>query len=1029
LAKINPIKIKQDADREEKAGRLDRAIALYRQLLDDNPKDWNTINKIGDLFARMSRVKEASDEYAKVADFYAKDGFHLKAIAIWKKINKLDATVLEPYLQLADLYAKQGLMMEAKAQYQIVVDEYLKRGRSREAGDVLRKMADIDPADLKIRSRLADIYLREGKTAQAVEEHVAIAEELNRKGHPAEALQVLEKGLKLDPGNARLRAELARAYVVQKNFGKAAEFLEDVLRAAPDDAAMLAQLGEAYLSNNRLDDADKVFSRLAGLNPEDLETKAQLARLKLARGDYDAACDALTPVVDRLAEQGKGDKALGLLQQVLQKNPSHVKTLIKLVELQRVLRNDRGIAAAYSQLSEAYIKGGELDRAASVLEILVSLEPQNQQYASKLQFVRNKMGGPQAPDLPPLEEEGFAVPFEEPALDVEVKAPEMMAAPTSFVVPQEIEASGPLSEEDKEFIEEHLAEGKVFRKYGLIDKAADQFEAVIARFPDHLETRQELLDVYKEKGQLTKAAQQCVALAQIYRLQGDLEAAEAAVTEAKGLAPEVVPEGLLQGPAAEPMPLEEEAALEAEALPIAEEGPAGELGLGLEAEAAAGGDGLPAIEEELPLAAEEELPLAAEEEIPLAAEEEVPLPAGGEEEIPLGAEAEEEIPLAGAGDELPVAPEAEEELPLDLEAAAEPPLAEPELGLEGAVPEPSLDASAELGLAGAEPAAAAGEDLGFPGDELPGLPGLEAPPPPEPVPAPVAAPAPLRAAPKAVAPAPAVPVEIQKVLAEVDSYMSLGFVDDARDALREVAARFPGHAGLAEKMAELGLGAEPSEEPVAAEPEAPAPPPMEAPSLEEALGGLSVPEPSVVEPPPVSEGGIDLGAELSELFSAQSAVEEAPQESVSQELGDAGLTEIFKEFKKGVDKQLGKEDYDTRYNLGIAYKEMGLIDEAIAEFQLAAKDEARLLECSSMLGICFMEKGMAKLAIKWFEKGLEAPGRRDEEYQGLRYDLAMAYEADGERRKALELFTDLYGQDANFRDVSAKVRELRAVLG
>ena len=65
------------------------------------------------------------------------------------------------------------------------------------------------------------------------------------------------------------------------------------------------------------------------------------------------------------------------------------------------------------------------------------------------------------------------------------------------------------------------------------------------------------------------------------------------------------------------------------------------------------------------------------------------------------------------------------------------------------------------------------------------------------------------------------------------------------------------------------------------------------------------------------------------------------------------------------------------------------MDEAIAEFQLAAKDESRMLECSSMLGICFLEKGMAKLAVKWFEKGLAAPGRSEEEYQGLRYDLAM----------------------------------------
>jgi tetratricopeptide (TPR) repeat protein len=157
-------------------------------------------------------------------------------------------------------------------------------------------------------------------------------------------------------------------------------------------------------------------------------------------------------------------------------------------------------------------------------------------------------------------------------------------------------------------------------------------------------------------------------------------------------------------------------------------------------------------------------------------------------------------------------------------------------------------------------------------------------------------------------------------------------------------------------------------------------------------------------------------------------VEEPPAEAAATQLGDAGLADIFKEFKKGVDKQLGKEDYDTRYNLGIAYKEMGLIDEAIAEFQLAAKDEARTLECSSMLGICFMEKGMPKLAVKWFEKGLKAPDRTEEEYQGLRYDLAMALEAAGEMDKALHMFTDLYGQDANFRDVAAKVRDLRAAL-
>jgi len=281
---------------------------------------------------------------------------------------------------------------------------------------------------------------------------------------------------------------------------------------------------------------------------------------------------------------------------------------------------------------------------------------------------------------------------------------------------------------------------------------------------------------------------------------------------------------------------------------------------------------------------------------------------------------------------------------------------------------------------------------------------------------------------------PAVPADLQRVLEEVEQYVSLGFIDDAKEALREVSARHPGHPAIQAQLAQLGLD-------LAEEPEAAAP---AGESLEDSLGGLGVEKaPSVTETadlvsepaaetaPDLSaaDSGLDLSDELGELFGAQAAVEEAPAAGGGTDLGDAGLADIFKEFKKGVDKQLGKEDYDTRYNLGIAYKEMGLLDEAIAEFQLAAKDEARLLECSSMLGICFMEKGMPKLAVKWFEKGLQAPGRSEEEYAGLRYDLAMAYEADGETKKALSLFTDLYGQDANFRDVAAKVRELRGAVG
>ncbi|HVR70142.1 MAG TPA: tetratricopeptide repeat protein, partial [Vicinamibacteria bacterium] len=572
MAKVNPVKLKQDADKLEKSGKLDQAIVLYRQIVEDNPRDWNTINKIGDLFAKLSKPREAGAEYAKVADFYTRDGFLLKAIAIWKKINKLDASAMEPYLQLAELYAKQGLMMEAKSQYQIVVDEHIKRGKNREAGDVLKKMAEIDPGDLKIRSKLADLYTREGSSDKAVEEHIAIAEELNKKGHLAEALQVLEKGLKLDPRSVRLRVELGRTHTVQKNYEKAAQYLEEAVRHAPGDMEVLARLGEAYLGGRKVEEAEAIFRRLIDLNPGDEDNRILMGRVCLLRDDFDGAYEHFLPAVDRLLAQRDAERAAALLQQITQRDATHVPSLAKLVDVYKALQKEAPLLAACSQLTEAYIKKSQLAEAASVLEFLVSREPFNQQHKTKLEMVRGRLGGAGArgggalEDAPPLEmvEEEFELDAPDPAGAPPPAFPARRAAagPVSAAPPAppkrpSITASGPLSDEEKEFIEEHLAEGKVFRKYGLVDKAVDQFEAVVARFPDNVEARQELKDLFKEKGQAEKVAEQSLVLAEIFRLKGDEAAAQAQDAEARSAMPEVAPAASAPPPVEEELPLED----------------------------------------------------------------------------------------------------------------------------------------------------------------------------------------------------------------------------------------------------------------------------------------------------------------------------------------------------------------------------------------------------------------------------------------------------------------------------------------
>ena len=106
---------------------------------------------------------------------------------------------------------------------------------------------------------------------------------------------------------------------------------------------------------------------------------------------------------------------------------------------------------------------------------------------------------------------------------------------------------------------------------------------------------------------------------------------------------------------------------------------------------------------------------------------------------------------------------------------------------------------------------------------------------------------------------------------------------------------------------------------------------------------------------------------------------------------------------------------------------MGLTDEAIGEFQLASKDPARAVECCSMLGLCFLEKGMPQLAVKWYRKGLEAPDIEESETVGLLYDLGCIYQDMGDLDMAYRTLLEVYGLNTNYRDVAARVRELEAV--
>jgi tetratricopeptide (TPR) repeat protein len=143
---------------------------------------------------------------------------------------------------------------------------------------------------------------------------------------------------------------------------------------------------------------------------------------------------------------------------------------------------------------------------------------------------------------------------------------------------------------------------------------------------------------------------------------------------------------------------------------------------------------------------------------------------------------------------------------------------------------------------------------------------------------------------------------------------------------------------------------------------------------------------------------------------------------------DSDVLSIFNDFKKGLDTKIDEKDHETHYNLGLAYKEIGLIDDAIKEFQLSRDNPQAFLSSSSMLSMCYQEKGLYSLAIEVLNGAVEKMKDRDEAYWAFKYDLAEVYGKNGNLKEAFDTYTEVYGWNAGFRDVLEKMKQLEVQI-
>jgi pilus assembly protein FimV len=946
-------------------GKVPQAIAEYQQILKFEPRDQVTLMTIGELYIRQGETFQAIDYFERLAQIFVGDGFLTKAIAVYKRIAKLAPEEIRPLEKLADLYVQQGVMSEARPLFLQLAEIHLKNNRQPEAVGLLKKLLLAEPDNLRIQIRLADLYQAMGQSREAVDTYVSAAQRALARGDQAESDKLADKALKIDVNCLAATIVKARSSSSQGNLTHAAELLEHAsdLDKGGEQTELLLDL---YLKAANWDKATALALRVLAADSKNFGPAQKIVESLLESGQSDRAMAIIGQIRVPMIDAGEHEVISRLQNELAARMPGRIEPLEWLVDFYGRTSDSFRLPDALAHLGDALAAANQLERAKTIFEQLVDRQPDSDSAKRKLDALLRKMGllpsEPAEPPPPaPKDDLQAAIP----------KAPSPKLRPDVDTVfapaagdepaPVSAPAEPQLDEETQKFIAQSLTDVDLFASYGLTQKAIGLLEAILRRAPRHTPTLEKLLDFVLGAGDDRRTAELASQLEQIHIDRADLRGAERF--------------GELRRRFQRAAGLTD--AELAASTAAHQEPPAATIPEVPTMEAAAEPEPVieePVLESKQPHVAEP----APAETVDVSASSG---PGDVQEEVDLSDEwasmLEDSHPAEPAIKPPPAKPAAP---PVPPEVAAEPVAAE----------EFSI---AEQPFAAGTPDSHRVTEFELPVD-APAVPGKPA-------------------APKEPAPPARVEPEPEFEL------------DHDYELILEAEPLVPAY------------DQKPPAIPIVPEPQ---PEPQPEPAASHAA------QSSTTAPPASGFASdqflSDLAKEIDDLGldalvpshsePAAPAAPPKPQEKSASPAEHSPLKEVFDDFRAELG-EMGAEDEDleTHYNLGTAFREMGLLDEAISEFQKVAKATERGkpfrygMQCCTLLGLAFMEKGQPGIAAIWYERALLTPGIEPESILALRYDLGVAQESAGEPEAALKSFSQVYAMNIDYRDVADRIAALQ----
>jgi pilus assembly protein FimV len=944
LVAVNRTKVLEAAQKFLSKGQYDKAVVEYQKLVHEDPRDVRTLLKIGDLHTRRSKPKDAIDVYQRVADLYAKQGFFLKAVAVYKQILKLDPSHLDSTQKLAKMYEELALTSEALSTYELVADAYLAHAQMPKALETMERMIELDGQNVAVRIKYAEALSKANRPREAATAFAAGAGLLKEQGRMDDYLRVVERQLYHDAENVEIARELSNLYLERSDPKRALAKLQICFKADPRDVQTLEMLAEAF--------------RQLGQTAKTVSVLKEIARLHGEAG----ADEGRRRTLRRVLELDPSDNEA---KQALSAPPSASRSL-----------DPRPTAAPPPR--RAPVAGQPLPPP-----VLQSGPARSNARDSEEELELDEAAEPPSDDVLIVDEVSEQAPrtgLEDPLLAL-------------------------------------LNEANAREGAGDYEGAVAALQGVIELDANHTSAHERLKDIYLAADRRVDAVKELLWLSNAYEgqsLDRALHFAEAAFE----LAPKSEATRRRLRVLGAPIPGEKTPAAPA---PVARRYDTADRELdailppvhGRQPQPTGPQPRVPQVTNPLPAL---RAPLPGQS----AARNLLDLPIADDFGLPPARARKPQVSVERAAELL------EQELSPDdfeeLVAASQPPAARTSVPAEFSLGGPPSIEFAPIGTHELSPSdAPAAKSVPVPKNE----PQLESAPPLESPPVPAAAHSFVGTAPTAtheytldnqqfgravVTPAPAggapaeptasqpesgarqvggarapLPAEIEEVLDEAEFFASQGLLDEALELVQEAILIYPTSAELKQRLQEYEAAAEEREEQEKQQP-----------------------------------GGEDESFDIAEQLANE--LVESPH-SESDEMVD--VESVFAQFKKGVAEQIAPDDSETHFDLGIAYKEMGLTEDAINEFELAARSKKRACTALTMIGACHLERGKADLAVEYFQKALRSEGRGAAEELALNFEIGNAYDQTGDLERALTSFELVAARDRSYRGVGVRIDQLK----